>query len=86
MEVTKKGKNVKYMSLLYVVEDGAQIGIDGGVMKVTHKDKTVTKVPKETVEAINIYGNSQLSNLAREIKSLHKSRKSGKLVRKRKSP
>ena len=49
------------MSLLYVVEDGAQIGIDGGVMKVTHKDKTVTKVPKETVESVAIFGNSQLT-------------------------
>ena len=49
------------MSLLYVIEDGAQIGIDGGVIKIIRKDKSITKVPKETVEAINIYGNSQLS-------------------------
>lgn len=49
------------MSLLYVIEDGAQIGIDGGVIKVIHKDKSITKVPKETVETINIYGNSQMS-------------------------
>ncbi len=49
------------MSLLYVVEDGAHIGIDGGVIKITHKDKAITKVPKETVESVAIFGNSQLT-------------------------
>jgi len=46
------------MSFLYVVDDGAQIGMDGGVLKVTHKDGSLTKVPKEALETIAISGNA----------------------------
>lgn len=49
------------MSLVYVVEDGAKIGIEAGTINVYHKNGGITKVPKETVEAISIFGKSQVT-------------------------
>lgn len=49
------------MSFVYVVENGALIGIDGGTIRVTKKEDVITKVPKETVESIAIFGNAQMT-------------------------
>ena len=49
------------MSFLYIVDDGSKISIDGGVVKIVHKDGEITKVPKETIESIAIFGNSQMT-------------------------
>ena len=49
------------MSFVYVVEDGSKMSIDGGCLKITYKSGEVSKMPKETVEAISIFGNSQMS-------------------------
>lgn len=46
------------MSFVYVVEDGSKMSIDGGCLKITYKSGEVSKMPKETVEAISIFGNS----------------------------
>ena len=49
------------MSFVYVVDEGAKVGVDGGVIKVTHKDETIVKIPKETVETIALFGNIQMT-------------------------
>ena len=53
------------MSFVYVVEDGSKMSIDGGCLKITYKSGEVSKMPKETVEAISIFGNSQMSKIGR---------------------
>lgn len=49
------------MSYLYLCEHGATIGIEGGYFKVIHKDKSITKVPGETLETIALFGNNNLT-------------------------
>ena len=49
------------MSYLYLCEHGAVIGIEGGYFKVVHKDKSETRIPKETLEAIALFGNNNLT-------------------------
>lgn len=49
------------MSFVYVVEDGSKIGVEGGVITVLHKDGQLVKIPKETVEGISVFGNSQMT-------------------------
>ena len=49
------------MSFVYVVEDGSVIGLEGGVLKISHKNGSSVKVPKETIEGISIFGNSQMT-------------------------
>ena len=49
------------MSFVYVAEEGSKIGIDGGFITVLHKNKNMIKIPKETVEGISIFGNSQMT-------------------------
>lgn len=49
------------MSFLYVTNDGAKINIDGGVIKITDKDECITTIPKETIDAVGIFGNVQIS-------------------------
>ncbi len=45
------------MSYLYVTEDGASMGIDGGYYVVNCKDGVTKKVPKETLESVALFGN-----------------------------
>lgn len=49
------------MSFVYVAEGGSKIGIEGGSITVLQKSGEVVKIPKETVEGISIFGNSQLT-------------------------
>lgn len=49
------------MSYLYLCENGAVVGIDGGYFKITHKDGSITKVPRETLETIALFGNNNLT-------------------------
>src|SRR5699024_3443450 len=49
------------MSYLYLCEHGANVGVEGGYFKVIHKDKSVTKVPSETLETIALFGNNNLT-------------------------
>lgn len=45
------------ISYLYVCEPGAVMGIDGGYFTVKEKNGCVTRVPKETLEAVALFGN-----------------------------
>lgn len=45
------------ISYLYVCEQGAVMGIEGGYFTVKVKDGCVTRVPKETLEAVALFGN-----------------------------
>ena len=49
------------MSLLYVNEDGATIGIDGNRMVIKYQNGLLRSVPVETVESITVLGQSQLT-------------------------
>ncbi len=49
------------MSYLYLCENGAVIGVEGGYFKVTHRDGSITKVPRETLETIALFGNNNLT-------------------------
>lgn len=49
------------MSYLYLCEHGAVVGMEGGYFKVVHKDKSVTKIPGETLESIALFGNNNLT-------------------------
>lgn len=42
---------------MYICEPGAVIGIDGGYFTVKAKDGCITKIPKETLEAVALFGN-----------------------------
>ncbi len=52
------------MSFLYVVEPGSTVGIEGGKIKILHKNNEIVYVPKETVEGVAIFGNSQITTQA----------------------
>ena len=49
------------MSYMYIVESGGKLEINGGFIQMENKDGSIKKVPKETVEAISIFGNAQLT-------------------------
>ena len=49
------------MSYLYVCDQGAVINSDQGYFVVKQKDGMLKKVPKETLEAIAIFGNIQMT-------------------------
>ena len=49
------------MSLLYVNEDGASIGIDGNRVVIKYQNGLLRSVPVETVEGITVLGQSQLT-------------------------
>lgn len=52
------------MSYLYVSEQGAKIGVDGGYFSIHQRDGTIKKIPSETLECISIFGNIQVSTQA----------------------
>lgn len=49
------------MSYLYIVDDNAVIGIDGGYYSVKYSNGDVKKIPSETVESIALFGNVSLT-------------------------
>ena len=52
------------MSYLYVNEQGARIGVDGGYITVQMKDNLVRKIPSETLENISLFGNISVTTQA----------------------
>ena len=52
------------MSYLYVNEQGARIGVDGGYVTVQMKDDLLRKIPSETLENISLFGNISISTQA----------------------
>ncbi len=55
------------MSFLYVTERGATINLSGGNLVVNVHDEKKEDIPKETVDAILIFGNSQLTTQAMQF-------------------
>ena len=49
------------MSFLYVNEQGATIGIEGGYFSIKQKNGLVTKMAKESLESITVFGNVSIS-------------------------
>ncbi len=49
------------MGYLYMVEDGAQIGIRENYITAKYGDGMVKKIPVETLESISIFGRSQIT-------------------------
>lgn len=49
------------MSFLYVIEQGSRLSIDGGHLKISYKNDMIRKIPKETIEAISIFGRSEIT-------------------------
>ena len=45
------------MSYLYVNEQGASVGINGGRIEVRKKDELLRSIPSETIEVIQVFGN-----------------------------
>lgn len=52
------------MCFVYVSENGASIGIIGGHMTITHKNNSVEKIPKNTVDGLSIFGKSCMTSAA----------------------
>lgn len=52
------------MSLLYVNEDGASIGVDSNRLAIKYADGLLRSVPIETVDSITILGQAQLTTNA----------------------
>ena len=55
------------MSYLYVNEQGARIGVDGGYVTVQMKDDLLRKIPSETLENISLFGNISISTQAMQL-------------------
>lgn len=49
------------MGYLYITESDAQIGVAESYVTVKHKDGSLTKIPVETLEAVSIFGRSQIT-------------------------
>lgn len=49
------------MSFLYVVTNGCTIGIEGGNFVISYPDDHTDEIPKQTVQGISIFGNSQMT-------------------------
>lgn len=52
------------MSYLYVSEQGARIGVDGGYITVQMKNDLLRKIPSETLENISLFGNVSITTQA----------------------
>lgn len=52
------------MSYLYVNEQGARIGVDGGYITVQMKNDLLRKIPSETLENISLFGNVSITTQA----------------------
>lgn len=49
------------MSILYVAENGAVIGIEGGYYIVRQKNGLERRIPSETLEAVTIFGSADIT-------------------------
>lgn len=49
------------MSYLYITENGAVMGIDGGYFAVSHKNGLLHRIPKETLESVALFGNVSIT-------------------------
>lgn len=49
------------MSYLYVVDDGATLGVDGGYYVVHYKNGDIKKIPSETLESVALFGNVSIT-------------------------
>lgn len=49
------------MCYLYVSENGSTINMEAGYFVVKNKEELVTKIPKETLESIGLFGNIHLT-------------------------
>lgn len=49
------------MTHLYVTDNGATIGVEGGRFVITQKKNLVRSIPKESVESISVFGNSTIT-------------------------
>lgn len=49
------------MSFLYVNENGATLSLEGGYFVVKNKEDEITKIPKETLESVGLFGNVHLT-------------------------
>ncbi len=49
------------MSHLYITDNGSNLGVEGGRFIIRQKDELVRTIPKESVEAIFIFGNTSVS-------------------------
>lgn len=49
------------MSTLYVNDNGATISVDGGYFRISKSDGMEHKIPKETLDAITLFGNSAIT-------------------------
>lgn len=49
------------MSFVYVVTNGCTIGIEGGNFVISYPDDHADEIPKQTVQGISIFGNSQMT-------------------------
>ena len=54
------------MGLLYVNENGAVIGVEANQCTVTYKDGMKRRIPIESLEAITIMGQSQMTTQCAE--------------------
>ena len=52
------------MIYLYVNEQGARIGVDGGYITVQMKNDLLRKIPSETLENISLFGNVSITTQA----------------------
>ena len=52
------------MSYLYVNEQSARIGVDGGYITVQMKNDLLRKIPSETLENISLFGNVSITTQA----------------------
>ena len=49
------------MSYLYINENGASLSLEAGYFVVKNHDEEITKIPKETLESIGLFGNVSLT-------------------------
>lgn len=49
------------MGLVCITENGALVGINGGYLEIRHIDKTIDQIPKETIDGISVFGQTQLT-------------------------
>ena len=56
-----------YMSVLYITENGAVIGVDSNRLTVKYKDGLLKSLPIETIEGITLLGKNQLTTQCMEV-------------------
>ncbi len=49
------------MGFIYVTDNGATIGISGGTITIKKLNGDISRIPKETIDGISIFGNIQMT-------------------------